>query len=188
MTTPISRSLLEEFVDNELSEKEAERVRRALEESPELKSEYEATVQLKTLLSRQRTPDPGAEYWDEVTDLISARVEEPRREEVAMVTSVAGEAAKRRAFFRSLISAAAALFLFFSAVFLGTSRQQQALLGDASEEPVLLTAELARDLYADREVVMTESERTSTTLGMFLLGSPGHVGRFSGLPELMNGR
>ena len=181
MTHRLPSSLLEDFLDDELPQEQTETVRRHLEQSPELKRDYTVAVRLKSLMRRMPPPDPGEEYWTEVTDLVLART-------AGRSTSVGRETLgktagpeQKRAFYRALFSAAAALMIFFATVLLGSYHQQQRA-ESAGQQTVLMTAALADQVDQGKRAVMTDSELASTSAGMLLLGSPGHVGRFAMLP------
>jgi hypothetical protein len=184
MTHRFPRSLLEDYVDNELSEKEAEQFRRLLAESPELRDEYLSAVRLKELLRQIRSHDPGEEYWPEVTGLILARTTGLQTEEKTIDRDNEQSTQQRAAFYRALLSAAAALVIFFSALLLGSSERLRMSGGDTTPGPVFFAASLAEEMDADDPLAMTKAERATTTAAMLLLGSPSHVGRFSGLPAL----
>ena len=187
MTHRFPSSLLEDFVDNELSEEELAEFKRLLETSPELRDERQLAVHLKELMGRQPTPDPGEDYWSEVTELILARTTGAPEIETTEVTSQEELSHRRSAFVRSVVSAAAALFILFSALLVGSGKHHQMLTENISGTSVLLTASVADEINSDSFVMMTKAERNSTTIGMMILGPPSPIGRFTALPMLLNG-
>jgi len=182
MTHRFPSSLLEDFVDQEMSEQQADEFRRLLTESPELERQCAEAERLRALMRQMPTPDPGDEYFSEVTELILARTGGMSRQAPPMSSGRAATVEQRRAFFRSLVSAAAALLIFFTAVLVGTSRNQQRAGTEITAGDVLVTAGLADRLDGGIRAVMTETEFANASVGMLLLGSPSHVGRFSILP------
>lgn len=188
MTHRFPLSLLEDFVDNELSEEELAEFKRLLETSPELRDEHQLAVRLKALMKRQPIPDPGEDYWSEVTELILARTTDAPETETTTVTSQDELSRRRSAFVRSLVSAAASLLILFSALLIGSGKHHQMLTENISAGSVLLTATVADEINSDSFVMMTKSERNSTTVGMMILGPPSPIGRFTALPMLLNGK
>jgi anti-sigma factor RsiW len=186
MTHRFPSSLLEDFVDNELSEEELADFKRLLESSPELRDEHQLAVRLKELMKKQPVPDPGEDYWSEVTELILARTTGAPDNETT-VTSQEELSNRRSAFLRSLVSAAAALFILFSALVIGSGKHHQMLTENISANSVLLTASVADEINSDSFVMMTKAERNSATIGLLMLGPPSPVGRFAALPMLLNG-
>ena len=187
MTHRFPSSLLEDFVDNELSEEELAEFKRLLETSPDLRDEHQIAVRLKELMKQQPVPDPGEDYWSEVTELILARTTGAPDNEATTVTSQEELSNRRSAFVRSLVSAAAALFILFSALVIGSGRHHQMLTENISANSVLLTASVADEINSDSFVMMTKAERNSTTIGLLMLGPPSPIGRFTALPMLLNG-
>jgi anti-sigma factor RsiW len=188
MTIRFPSSLLEDYVDNELSEEERAEFKKTLESSPELRDEYQSDVQLKELLSKQTAPDPGEDYWSETTQLILARTSGSDKLERTEVVSRDELSRKRSAFYRSLVSAAAALFILFSALYVGSGRHHQMFTENISAGSVLITASVADEINSEAFVMMTKSERNNATVGMMILGPPCPLGRFTALPMLLNGR
>jgi anti-sigma factor RsiW len=186
MTHRFPLSLLEDFVDNELSEEDAEAFRRQLERSPELRQQYEEAVRLKELLGHMPAHDPGEDYWSEVTDLILARTSGLEASETETEPENISQISNRRAFYRSLVSVAAALFIFFTALIIGSNRQQELPTAKTAPQPILVTAALAERFENAGNSYMTKSERTFASVGMMLIGSPSHVGRFAAIPELLD--
>lgn len=173
-------SLLEDFVDRELTPSEVEELEALLSESPELREELEATRRLKELLARHHVPDPGENYFDDAMRIILARTSEAGKIE----RIPAGERQKqdRRLFYRSLISAAASVMLFVGAVWLGT--QHQALTTRQRVPEVMVTSTVADQLGEEPGTqLVTSEEQVSLHKGLFLLSPPGTSGRFLGLYE-----
>jgi hypothetical protein len=188
MTIRFPSSLLEDYVDNELSEEERAEFKKQLESSPELRAEYESAIALKELLKTQTVPDPGEDYWSEVTQLILAKTAGSENLERIEVVSQDDLSRKKSAFYRSLISAVAALFILFSALYIGSDHQRQMQTENISNGTVLVTARVADEINSEAFVMMTKSERNNATVGMMILGPPCPLGRFTALPMLLNGQ
>ncbi len=185
MTTPPKRSLLEDFVDGELTDEEACDFQRRLQNTPELQNEHEMTVRLKELLKHQPVPDPGDEYWSEATSLILARITgagDSHRETVSVPELLAR---RRTAFMRSAVSAAASLFILFSALVIGSNRTARKDDNFGAGGRMLVTTNLADRLAQPMNDFTFEAEKADLAVGNLLLGPPGHVGRFHDVSEML---
>jgi anti-sigma factor RsiW len=176
-------SLLEDFVDKELTQAEAAEFEKALENSPELRAELESTRRLRELLANHLVPDPGEDYLENVTRIIMARTSGAERLQPIPI----GERQKleRRLFYRSLMSAAASVALFIGAIWLGSAREEA-----MTRQPVpdVMVASSAADELKDEPgtELVTSEERTNVATGMFLLSPPGTSARFFGLWEVLH--
>ncbi|MBD3258430.1 hypothetical protein GF377_08350 [candidate division GN15 bacterium] len=185
MTCRHAQSLIEDLVDNELSEAKAAELRALLAEDPDCLREYQLSGRLKHLLAQgatSGTPDPGDEYFDELQRLIMARTVESApfaRQAVAPADrSRAERASVRGSFIRSIITVAASLCVFVTAVFLGstdpsrTAEREQTAAGSPSPSIVHV-------VNADAALDLTSGDRDRIVAGTMLLGPPGLMGRFT---------
>ena len=185
MTRPSKRSLLEDFVDSELSEEETSYVRQLLAQSPELQQEHDATLRLREILKTLPVPDPGEQYWSESTELILARTTPSETEESVNRSLPEITAQKRHAFWRSVVSAAASLIILFSALVIGSQRQTHKETNIVDEGRMLVTTDLADRLTTPTVELTDQPELAGMTVRNILQGPPGHVGRFSDPTETM---
>ncbi len=184
MTCQTALSLLDDFVDGELSQALAEEVSVHLEGCPRCRSEADETKSLKELLRQSEVRDPGRDYWPETSQLILARTVQSASAQEPHHTTADQLADQRNAFVRALLSLAASLVILVSAVVVGQSQKSTATLS-SPDNPVLLTSSLAQRLDPDFQIV-THEERTRLAKGMLLMGPPGPFGRIAGLMELIN--
>ncbi len=182
MTCPFTRSLLEDFSDRELPADEAETVAKHLANCEACRTEYEATLKLKSFLSRRAVHDPHPEYWKEVSSLILARTVESAPFEATDRPFDRVRSSERASFVKSLVSLAASLGIFIAAISFGSFGGT--VMTDASpamERQVLSTTSMVATAHADANlgIPLTSQERVSEA--MLLLGPPGLLGRF---PEM----
>jgi anti-sigma factor (TIGR02949 family) len=76
MTCQHARSLLEDYVDGEITGSDAEQLEHHLETCSNCRAEYESSLHIKSILSNQLIREPSNQYWDDVTQLILARTVE----------------------------------------------------------------------------------------------------------------
>jgi len=182
MTCPYPRSLLEDYIDKELPSAEADAVAMHLTTCAVCRSEHEATLKLKSLLSRRAVHDPHPGYWKEVSSLIMARTVDSAPFEVADRPHGRVRASERASFVKSLVSVAASLGIFIAAISFGSPVNTASIkAGPPINRQVLSTSTLVASANADAksEISLVNQERVSGA--MLLLGPPGLLGRF---PEM----
>ena len=184
MTHQSLLSLLEDFVDGELSDEEARRVEKMIAESSDIKTEYELSKLVKQILDNKGSHDPGDAYFDELTELIRARTIQRDRDEYERDTP-ATRGSERRAFVRSLVSAVASLILLFTALFLGSHREDWLSGLNGNGDEIIATASVSRELSGFQADFATAEEQQSLGQGMFLLSPPGMAARFLVFPEYL---
>ena len=185
MSCQMIRSSIDRYGDGELPPFEAEVVRKHLEECPICREEYEGTLQLKKLLKHKPVPDPGADYWLETAALIRARTIDSPIEKRTSPPPVTEVVPRRDALVRSLVSIAASLALLATALLIGTSQQGRVTELNKSEAPLLATAAVSELLDANGLPLVTRAEQMRLAKGSLLMGSPGFLGRFEGLSDLI---
>jgi len=186
MTCQRALSLIEDYIDEGLSPAEAERVERHLEGCSRCREEFHTAQRLKQLLKQMPRHDPGRDYWSETARLIRARtIEVPLDDRQALGVTTDAAGARRNALVRALVSVAASLFVLVSAILIGASQDQRVSRMDTVSAPILATAPVSELLGADNSPVVTQAEQVRLAKGMLLMGAPGFLGRFTGLPDLM---
>ena len=178
MTCRKTLGFLGDFVDNSLPVAQAEEIARHLEQCPSCRKEYEATKSLKELMGKVSSPDPGADYWQDTTDIILARTVGSLPSPKYKVSSKAKTVNNHQAFIRSVVSLAASLVILFSAIFLGKSDNQARVDITNPENPFLVVAPLQEMFYDKKMTVATSSERIRMQKGTLLIGAPGLLGKF----------
>ena len=187
MTCSHAQSLIEDYVDNELTVSVSDSLREHLRTCPECRAEYESTLRLKDLLSRNPAPDPGDEYWSEVKNLILARTVEPAWCTMGYTRLSDETAAGRSSFFRSLVSVAASLCIFFGALLLGTSEQVQISDKFSVDRQSLAAAPLIALADLEADPVGPRASQNRIAEGILLLGPPGSLSRLVGLADIYGG-
>ncbi|MEW5994349.1 MAG: zf-HC2 domain-containing protein [Candidatus Zixiibacteriota bacterium] len=185
MTCRHALSLVDDLLDGELSSPVAEQVRQHIDHCPSCRDEYESSRRLKQLLGWFPSPDPGHGYWIESARLIQARTTDRGEPDVSVRIdgTVAGRTG-RLALTRAVVSLAASLFVLLAAILLGTDRSEQLARINRAEAPIMATAPVSELIGPDRMPLVTENEQIRLAKGMLLMGSPGFLGRFTGLPDL----
>lgn len=192
MTCHQALSLLEDSVDNELSPSQAADLEEHLKACDSCRQEYQASLQLKQSLKQlqqdARVPDPGEDYWSEVTSLVLAKTVDSTTREPARVVDIRSNADDRRSLVRSLMLFAASLIIMLSAIYLGMQRNQMSASADFGTSPILMTATLSDVMASDNRAIVTREEENQMVRGMLALSTPGPVGRYGGLTELLSDR
>ena len=185
MTCQRALSLIEDYVDGELSPAEAGQVERHLKSCGRCREEFLTAQRLRQLLRQVPRRDPGRDYWSETAQLIQARTIDGTlddRQGRSVTTATIG--GRRNALTRALVSVAASLFVLISAILIGAGQDDSVLCRDTVGAPVLATAPVSELLGADNSPVVTQAEQVRLAKGMLLMGAPGFLGRFAGLPDL----
>ena len=186
MTWHLTGSLLEDYIDGELAETEVTRVTEHLKTCPECRAEFDSGRRLKIVLSQQRLPDPGPDYWPEVTSLVLARtVESGATQFVERPAAERQHADVRRTFVRSLVSLAASLVLLVSALVVGSNHLRERAQTAPEKRPVYVAASIRALIGPDNYVVITPKEKVTIARGVSALGAPGLLGRVSALSQLL---
>lgn len=186
MTCQRARSQLEDYVDDELSPADAEQVRKHLEECRRCREEFLASQRLKQLLKQTPRYDPGRDYWSDTARLIRARTVDIALDDGREGRVTTGTVGTRgNALVRALVSLAASLFVLISAILLGFSQDESVSRRHGVSAPILATAPVSELLGTDNGPVVTQPEQVRLAKGMLLMGAPGFLGRFAGLPDLM---
>ncbi len=186
MTCQRALSLIEVFLDGELSPEEVEQLNRHLDSCSECREELHAAQRLKQLLRQMPRYNPGRDYWSETARLIRARTADvPMNDWQVPVARTSAVGERRNALVRALVSLAASLFILFSTIFIGTSQDNRVARMTTSDVPILATAPVSELLGVDNSPMVTRSEQIQLAKGMLLMGAPGFLGRFAGIPDLM---
>jgi hypothetical protein len=176
-------SLLEDLADNELSPAQRDIVGRHLKQCQKCRAEYEATRQLKELMTNVKTAYPDADYWEETTDLILARTVSSGEEYYSPAAADNRPRKGRDAFIRSIVSVAASLFILFTAIYLGNQQEGRIARIGNERSPVLVTAPLQDLFFDDTMEFATHDEQSRLLNGMLLVGPPGVLGKSARLPN-----
>jgi len=119
MTCQYFRSLLDDFVDRELSPPIDDSVRAHVSACSACRAELEELTRLRKLLVGMSSPEPEPGYWQEAADLILARTTEAESI-IDITTQVERSSRERASFYRSLVAVAASLIVFFGSLVVGS--------------------------------------------------------------------
>ncbi len=184
MTCQEVLSYLDDLIDDELPPTKSTDMQTHIAHCQSCREEYDRTIRLLTLLKQRKVFTPDETYWDEVTPLVIAKTVEAVQDDVTVQPQVQDFREKRTALIRAVVAAAASLAILFSALVIGSQQSQQLSERDFSS-PVFATADL-RELLGPRDSgIFTRNDQLQLARGMLLIGSPGVLGRFSGMQELI---
>jgi len=184
MTCSEAVSRLDDLADNELTAAQAVQVREHINQCDACRREYQQIRQFKQLLKGAGAPDPGDTYFQKTTSTILHRTVAVDNAAASPVADHRVKQQERRAFVRALLSAAASLVILFAAILLGSAENRLTASGPTDRAPVLATPGI-RNTVRDEIPVFTVKDRERLARGRMLIGSPGLLGRFAGLPEIM---
>lgn len=177
---------LDRLIDDELTTDQAAPVHQHFQECKVCREEYELARKVLRTMGSITAPIPGQDYWSEVQGLVLARTVEGETSEVEEPAYREQKGLQRRALACSVLSVAASIAILFSALLIGSQQQQQATVLGPDAAPVLATADLRDLLASDKTALFTKEHQVRLAQGMLLVGLPGSLGRFAGLPELFN--
>ncbi|MBN1212225.1 MAG: zf-HC2 domain-containing protein [candidate division Zixibacteria bacterium] len=176
--------VIDDYIDEELDISTAEEVRRHLEQCRTCRAEYELALRLRNILSGNSAPDPGEDYFNEVSALISAKTVETYQTETAVTNLEQQRRNNKRAFYRSLVSVAASLVIFFTALIFGSTQNKPVTVNVLSYQGTSRVAAATENDDNDN-VILTPAEQRNLIKGIILLGSPGHFEQCGILSDLL---
>ena len=184
MTCSYFRSLLDDFIDRELSTTVETSLKGHLDVCEACRAEYEESIRLRELLSDLTVPEPATGYWQEAAEIIKARTIEGG-EVVDLAALVEQHRLERVSFFRSLVAVAASLIVFFGSLLIGSSNS---LTGEKRASALNRGDSVAAGSGAQVDFLkanyISPDEQELITGGMLLVGTPGMLAGSSGLAIL----
>ena len=176
--------VIDDYIDNELDTDTNEEVRRHIERCRSCRAEYELALRLRKVLSGNSAPDPGEDYFNEVSALILAKTVDTVSSETVVTNLEQQRRNNRSAFYRSLVSVAASLIIFFSALIFGSTQDKAVTVKVTSPETTLSMASSTENDDNDIEII-TASEQRNLIKGIILLGTPGNFEQYGILSDLL---
>jgi hypothetical protein len=186
MTCQQAKSLLDDYIDGELSDADAEPIRHHVESCPECRDEYESSLQIKSILANQPFPEPGQQYWTEVMPLIMARTVDSGVEILERVPAEAGTEYQKIRLVRSGVLLAASLALMYTAITLGTSHRAELPAQGSLHHPFFVASSVRGLTGSDNFAIVTPKEQVEMARLTAAMGAPGILGRFTVLPGLLS--
>ncbi len=178
MTCRDTLSLLDDFIDNDLSPEQAAGVQSHLDQCEVCRVEYGRSVRVKSLLGESPVPQPPEEYWTEVASIIQARTVDSVpliRERVAEEKATSG-----RTFVRSAVVFAASAVLLISTLLISHQRGEQAQAPDL-QAPVYMSVHLTEQMNRPLSDYLTKKDQARIAGGTLIVGAPSMVSRYSSL-------
>ncbi|MBU8932424.1 MAG: zf-HC2 domain-containing protein [candidate division Zixibacteria bacterium] len=179
-------SQLDRLIDDELSPDQAATMHRHFNECTACREEYELAQRMVMALETMTTPVPNSDYWSEVNGLVLARTVDGEIAADSKYPFANQKGLQRKALVRSILSVAASMVILFSALLIGSQHQTQMSTVNTATSPVLATADVRELLASDNTAIFSREHQIRLAQGMLLVGLPGSLGRFAGLPELFN--
>lgn len=191
MTCHQAVPLLDDYLDGELTPPQVADLERHLASCPACTTDLESARKLRDLLKQNREssspPEPRPDYWSETEALILARTVESSGStatERTTVTQIWGRPGTGQVV-RSLMLFAASLVLMIAAIYVGSQRKELARVTINPQSPVYIAGSVSGMTGEDHGLVLTSEEKNSLVRGMFALGAPGPVGRYTTIADLL---
>lgn len=187
MTCRQRLSMIDDYLDNEISHEQIVAIEAHLKTCPECNTEYKRSVRLKQFLARVSTPDPGDEYFSETAELVLARtVDQPDYRPENRPTDIGREhQPQHQPLMRSLLSLAASIVVLVAAIMFGSNGRLPVIISGDSNEKLLLSVEVSRDIGITESIHYTRDDQIRHARAMLVMGSPGLLGRLPEIPELI---
>lgn len=185
MTCHNAQSLLDAWLDSELSPEDSSLLNDHLDICAQCHAEFETSAQVRDILTRKPLSEPRTGYWEEVTSLILARTVENDPEPSEDAGTYISGSNNRSILMRPLISVIASLGLLFAALFVGANKN---LFTPIANSPVVQEESLTATLWlvsADNRYFISEEDEAMLTQGMLLLAPPGPLSRFEAANVLL---
>ncbi len=187
MTCHDAQAHLDDLIDNELPPHTAAQVRDHIDNCHTCRREYERAKQLLELMRTASHHEPGNDYWQDTIELILARTVDSSPDVHFNKTEDRYAEFQKNALMRSIVSAAASLVILFLALLIGSQQSEQLSRKEIETGPVLATSGIRDIIGPAHASVFTSGEEAQLARGLALVGTPGILGRFTGLPELILG-
>ena len=129
-------------------------------------------------------PDPGEEYWNEVSSLIMAKTIDTPSEETVIINLEQQKKRNKNAFYRSLVSVAASLLIFFTSLIYGSYQDKPLVVDNSTSISNLKNSVMSESEESDNSIILTQEEQRTIIKGIILIGSPGHIGQYRILSDL----
>ena len=170
-------SLLDDFIDNDLSPEQSAQVHVHLKGCDACRTEYGRAARINSLLRDDSVPEPPGEYWTEVTSIIQARTVDSVpliRERIAEEKSTG-----RRVLIRSLAVFAASAVLLATTLLVSHNQPERAVTFD--QTPVYVTAHIADQMNRPSNDYLSRQDQARIAGGTLVVGAPSMVSRYSSL-------
>jgi len=186
MTCQYAQSLLDAWLDSELSPEDNNQLDNHLDSCAQCRIEFQSSAQVRDILNQKPVSKPREGYWEEVTSLILARTvdnepehsREPYQESLNKSGKLGSDYSDRSILMRPLISVIASLGLLFAALFVGANKN---LFTPIANSPVVQEQSLTAGRWlvnADDRYYISPEDEAMLTRGMLLLAPPGPLSRF----------
>jgi len=180
MTCHQIQSLIDDYIDGELSDATKIAVESHAGQCPDCARELHLASGLKESLIRMSVSDPGPQYFEETRNIILARTVEATSEQASDSSISARSEHERSSFIRSLISVAASIGIFLTALSIGSHKEA---LSGATTNQSTQTVSLVSMVSSPLEIPISIQEREKILGGTLMIGAPGLIGRFAGFSD-----
>jgi len=182
MTCRDALSLLDDFIDNDLSPEQSSEVRGHLDQCDVCRAEYGRSIRFKSLLGQSPVPEPSEEYWSEVTAIIQARTVDSVPLIRERATDDRGNG--RRTLVRSAVVFAASAVLLISTLLVSHKRGERVQTPDWQGQ-VYVSVHLAEKMNRPLSDYLTKQDQARIAGGTLIVGTPSMVGRYSSLAGIV---
>lgn len=187
MTCRQAQSLLDAYLDSELSVDDNRLFLSHLNNCQECQRELDSSRQLREILSNKPVTNPRNEYWEEVTSLILARTvgnESPGGGGSVFSSNANSD---KSHLMQSILAVVASLVLLFSALYVGINKSA----GPIAASPAVSEGTLETQVWlvdTDKFLVFTAEDEAMLTRGILYLAPPGPLSRLDAVAGLRTAR
>jgi predicted anti-sigma-YlaC factor YlaD len=185
MTCIEFRSILDQYVDQELSAGDTKSADGHLKECASCRGELASQQSLTELLTGHLPPtQPPEDYWDQARDRVLAKtVLSSDRERKA--TDTLADRHSYMPVMRSVVSVAASVALLAIALVLGSRHDRPAVIIRDRAVDVVVAADIAKLLTSPDGGPLTLGDQRRIGQASILMGGPGMAGRVNNLPRFL---
>lgn len=186
MTCLEFRSLIDRYVDQELSAEEKNLTDEHVHNCRDCHEELASHRQLKSLLSGyQPSHVPSDGYWEESRQRIAAKTILSSPGQGSNASRSAEKEGDYGQLSRSFLSLAASIALLLTALYFGSIHDRSAVVIRNNHVEFIVPADLADMITSTRDGELSLGEQRRIGLVSVLVGGPGMLGRFDYLPGLL---
>lgn len=184
MTCRHAQSLLDAWLDSELSPEQANFLTAHLEGCEVCREEFDSGSQLREIMDRGTFDEPRVGYWDEVTSIILARTVD-NDPETSKNRDVATSGSRGKSvLLRPLVSVIVSLGFLAAALFVGANKE---IFTPVSDSPIVYEHTLTAGSWpvsGDVLYSVSPEDEALLTRAMLLLTPPGPLSRMDAAKSL----
>lgn len=183
MTCLEFRTVLDAYVDGELSAEQMAQAQEHIQRCTICRDEIASLQSLKESLRQSRgIPEPHSGYWEESREQIHAKTD---LSDGSVERPMSPERDSYYPLLRSIVSVAASVALLATVLVIGSKHERPAVVIKGPAGQVIVAQTLADELMIPDGGELTLGDQRRLGTACILAGGPGLVGRFNNLPGLL---